>query len=199
MVRLAILDREPAVRCGVESIVRRAADIVSVGAAADGRGLWPLLYRADPDVLLLGAPRDDDPLGLSLRVRRRFPATRVVLYADLTDVAVAARLAGVYAVAARTGDVRSLMEAVRAAGRGECTLPAPTLAERRRAAARLGGVDRAIVAMRLAGTSSQDIALTVGMSRGRLAGRMVEIVSVLRGGEPRERRDDDLHVALFAA
>jgi DNA-binding NarL/FixJ family response regulator len=197
MVRLAILDREPAVRCGVESIVRRAADIEAVGAAADGRGLWPLLYRADPDVLLVGAPRDDEPLRLSLRVRRRFPGTRVVLYADLVDMAVAARLAGVHAIAPRTGDARELADAVRAAGRGECTLPEPTATEQRRAAARLGGVDRAIVAMRLAGTSSQDIARTVGMPRGQLAGRMTEIVSVLRGGEPRERRDEP--AALFAA
>ena len=35
--------------------------------------------------------------------------------------------------------------------------------------------------MRLAGTTSQDIATTVGMSRAQLAGRSAAIVAALRG------------------
>ncbi len=86
---------------------------------------------------------------------------------------------------------------MRAAGRGERALPEPTAGQQRRAAAGLGHVDRAIVAMRLAGTASQDIAMTVGLSRAQLAGRLAEIVAVLRGGEPPERRVEP--AVLFAA
>ena len=98
-----------------------------------------------------------------------------MLYADGGDVLVAAP--------ARRGSTRSpggrrtprdLVDAVRAAGRGERALPEPTAGQQRRAAAGLGHVDRAIVAMRLAGTASQDIAMTVGLSPAQYAGRQTE-------------------------
>jgi two-component system, NarL family, response regulator DevR len=181
MLRPAIVDHHPAVRRGIAEILRGERDIAPVGSAADRRELWPLLYRADPDVLLVGQPRGDDPLVLALQVRGRFPGVRVVVYADGDEVLVPAAFAGVHGVVRREAEARELLETVRAVGCGARVLPQLTPLVQRRAAARLAPRDRAILAMRLAGTTSRDIATTVGMSPAQLAGRNAAIVAALRG------------------
>ena len=66
-----------------------------------------------------------------------------------------------------------------AAIRGDAGLPRITPRLQRRAAARLGGTDRAILAMRLARTPDREIAATVGMPRAALAGRVAAILNQL--------------------
>ena len=75
MIRVAILDRQPAVRAGLEATLRAQAGFTAVGSAADARELLALLYRTDPDVLVL------DDLALARRVKIESPRARVVLYA----------------------------------------------------------------------------------------------------------------------
>jgi DNA-binding NarL/FixJ family response regulator len=53
MIRTAVLDRHPAVRAGVDAILRAAPGLAPAGAAADARELWALLYRARPGVVLV--------------------------------------------------------------------------------------------------------------------------------------------------
>ena len=67
-----------------------APGIVPVGAVADRHALWPLLYRTDPDVVVV------DDLQLCLTVRARHPRPRVVLYAAgaAFDAIVPAAFAG---------------------------------------------------------------------------------------------------------
>jgi DNA-binding NarL/FixJ family response regulator len=169
MIRVAILDPHPAMRTGVEAILREAPGIVPVGAAADRHELWPLLYRTDPDVVLA------DQLQLCLRVRARHPRARVVLYAAGAgfDMIVPAAFAGAAAIVDKASGTPELLAAIR----GERGLPAITPRLQRRAAERLGGTDRAILAMRLAGTPDRDIAATVGMPRDELSGRIAAILS----------------------
>ena len=138
-------------RCGLAAILGGEPGLVAVGAAADRHELWPLLYRTDPDVLVAGRPRGADALVLCLRIRACFPRTRLVLYADDDDVAVPAHFAGIDAVVERSADPRELIAAVR----GERVLPEVRIGAQRRAAARLEPRDRAILAMRLAGTAPQ--------------------------------------------
>ena len=71
MIRVAILDRQPAVRAGLEATLRAQAGFASVGSAADAARAARLLYRTDPDVLVL------DDLALARRVKIESPRARV--------------------------------------------------------------------------------------------------------------------------
>ena len=166
----------PAMRAGVEAILREAPGIVPVGAVADRHALLPLLYRADPDVVIV------DHLQLCLTVRARHPRPRVVLYAGGAglNTIVPAAFAGATAIVDKASGTHELLAAIR----GEHGLPTITPRLQRRAAQRLGGTDRAIFAMRLAGTPSREIAATVGMPRNELRGRIAAILATLSSTAP---------------
>ena len=68
-----------------------------------------------------------------------------------------------------------------AAIRGESALPIITPRLQRHAAAKLGGTDRAILAMRLAGTPDREIAEVVGLDPRAMTARNAAIVDVLSG------------------
>ncbi|MBE2318945.1 response regulator transcription factor [Solirubrobacter sp. CPCC 204708] len=160
MIRVAILDAHPATRAGLEAILRAAPGVVPVGAAEHRRALLPLLYRADPDVVVV------DDVRACLTVR----SARVVVHATGVDV-VRATFAGAAALVDKAAPAHELLAAVR----GERPLPPITPGAQRRAAEALSRTDRAILAMRLAGTSDHDIAGVVGLSREALAGRCAAI------------------------
>ncbi|MDA0174749.1 hypothetical protein OJ998_36960 [Solirubrobacter taibaiensis] len=161
MIRVVVLDAHPATRTGLEAILRAAPGIVPVGAAEDRRALKPLLYRTDPDVVVL------DDLRAAVDVR-----ARVVVHATGVDV-VRARFAGASALVDKAAPEHDLLAAIR----GERPLPRITPHAQCRAAERLGVKDRAILAMRLAGTADRDIASVVGLSREALAGRCAAILA----------------------
>jgi DNA-binding NarL/FixJ family response regulator len=181
MVRVAIVDRRPAVRQGYEAILRAQHDLWPAGSASGRLELWPLAYRTDPELILVGEPDGEDQLALCLRMAGKLPRARLVIVAEDPDLALAASFARVHGAVASTTDVSALLDCLRAVARGESRLPAIPAAAQRAAAARLGAHDRAIFAMRLAGTSERDIASTVGLHRGQLAGRYARIVAALRG------------------
>ena len=181
MIRVAILDPHPAMRAGLEAILREAPGIVPVGAAADRHELWPLLYRTDPDVVLV------DQVQLCLTVRGRGTRVRVSCCTRRAlgfDAIVPAAFAGAAAIVDKASGTPELLAAIR----GERGLPTITPRLQRRAAERLGGTDRAIFAMRLAGTRDRDIAATVGMPRRELGGRIAAIVAALIGHPLRSAR-----------
>jgi DNA-binding NarL/FixJ family response regulator len=164
MTRVAILDPHPAIRAGLESIL--PPDLTPVGSAAGRRELWPLLYRTDPDAVLLGTA---DALPLCLRIRARYD-TRVVVYAAVP--AVLAAFAGAHACVDRSAPLDELLRALRSP---HPLLPPLTPRMQRQAAARLAPLDRAILAMTLAGTPASDVAATVGLTREQLTARKAAI------------------------
>jgi DNA-binding NarL/FixJ family response regulator len=104
MIRVATLDRRPAVRAGLEAILSTQPDLVSVGGAADEHELWPLLRRTRPDVLVL-----DDPQ-LARAVKARPPSPRVVVYVDDARKAPA----GADGLVGKSAEQRVLLDAIRA-------------------------------------------------------------------------------------
>jgi DNA-binding NarL/FixJ family response regulator len=172
MIRVAILDHHPAMRAGLDAILGHAVGVAAVGAAADGRALWPLLYRSDPDVLLL------DDVRACLAVRARYPRMRLVVYG--TAQPVSAAFAGADALVDKAAGMPELLAAIR----GEHPLGPVTPRAQRQAAARLDGTDRAILAMRLAGTPDRELAAVVGLPRAALAARHAEILAALSSGAP---------------
>ncbi len=168
MIRVVVADRHPATCAGVNAILAEHAGIVGVGTAADRESLWPLLYRTDPDVVVL------DDLRTCLAVRARHPRSRVVAHVDgAFGLVVPARIAGADALVDKACSPGELVLAVR----GESSLPPVTARLQRQAAAPLSGADRAILAMRLAGTPDREIARVVGLDPRALASRVAAIVS----------------------
>jgi DNA-binding NarL/FixJ family response regulator len=162
MIRVATCDPHAAVRAGLEAILRDTPGLVPVGSA-DRRGLQALLYRTDPDVVIV----PDATICLAVRGR-----ARVVVY-DRFDAVVEAAFARAAALVDREAVPSELVAAIR----GERELPRITPRLQRRAAQLLGGTDRAILAMGLAGTPDRDIAKVVGLAPPALAARKAAIVS----------------------
>lgn len=175
MIRVAILDAHPTTRAGLETILHQAAGVAPVGSAADRRALLPLLYRSDPDVVVV------DDLRACLTVRARHSARVVAL--TMHGGVVPAAFAGADALVDKAAPAHELLAAIR----GERPLPPITPLAQRRAAEQLDGTDRAILAMRLAGTSDRDIASVVGLPRDALRARCAAIVSAAVGALDRPR------------
>lgn len=53
MIRVMLVDDHPALRAGLQTVLRAEPGIVPVGAASGEHDLWPLLHRARPDVVIL--------------------------------------------------------------------------------------------------------------------------------------------------
>jgi DNA-binding NarL/FixJ family response regulator len=186
VIRVAVLDRHPAMRDGVRAILDAHPGLACAGAAADPGELEAVLYRARPDVVLVEHDAGTrDGLALCLSITARPLAPGVVLWAADPDpaLAVTAALALAGAIVDRASDTRELVHAIRVAGAGGCALPAITPRLQADAAWRLDPRDRAIFAMRLAGTAPADIARTVGLRPGELHGRLQAIVAALGAGD----------------
>ena len=175
LIRVAALDDHAAVRAGLEAIVSSAPGMVSVGSAHDEAELEWLLQRTDPSVLILDVHHPGlHGLALALRLKRRSARPRIVLYSGRGGelLTVAAAVAGVDAVVAKSDSERALLDAIRDANR----LPPVPLSAQRRAAARIDPADHAVLAMRLAGNSWAEIAATLGLPVGEIADRAAAIV-----------------------
>src|SRR3954451_2075041 len=103
MIRVAVLDRHPAVRAGVDALLRAAPGVHVVSS----------VYGGDPDVVVL------DDLGAVRRVRRESPRSRVILYVPAPGpfIVMAAVVAGADGVVAKEGD--ELVFAIRSVAAGE--------------------------------------------------------------------------------
>lgn len=179
LIRVAVLDDHAAVRAGLAAIVGAAPDMVSVGSAHDETELYWLLRRTDPSVLILDVHHPGlHGLALSVRLKRRSARPRIVLYSGRGGplLTVAAAVAGVDAVVAKSDTERALLEAIRAAARDANPAPTVSLRTQRRAAARIDPADHAILAMRLAGNSWTEIAATLRQPAAAIAERAAAIV-----------------------
>ena len=108
MTRVAVLDRHPAVRAGLRALLRRPAGARVRRAASRPRASCsPLLYRTDPDVLIV------DRLEVVRRAKLEAPRTRVLLYvADPSpEFLLAAEIAGADGVIDKAADTRELLRA----------------------------------------------------------------------------------------
>ena len=178
-IRVAVLDDHAAVRAGLAAIVGAAPDMVSVGSAHDEAELYRLLRRTDPSVLILDVHHPGlHGLALSLRLKRRSARPRIVLYSGRGGplLTVAAAVAGVDAVVAKSDTERALLEAIRTSARAANSPPTVSLRTQRRAAARIDPADHSILAMRLAGTSWTEIAATLRLPAAAIADRAAAIV-----------------------
>ena len=89
MIRVAIVDDHPAVRLGLKTALAAEPGLVPVGAGSSAAALGPLLYRTDPDVVLLDYQLPDgDGLTLCRELKVAVPARKVILYSAFADASM---------------------------------------------------------------------------------------------------------------
>lgn len=187
VIRVAALDDHPAVLAGLHRLIARTPDLVPTAFVDTQDALWRALdgYAADVVVVDLSLDRGDG-LAVCLRLKERVQAPRVLIYSAYVGpaLAVAARVAGVDGVAAKSDPVIDLLSAIRCVARGDTALPDIDPGLRRAAIGRLEGDDVAVASMLLAGASHDGIAETLGLGRREVARRARRIVGRVRPDTP---------------
>lgn len=182
MIRLALCDDHPALRAGLQTVLRAEPGLVPVAAAGSEEDLWPILERDRIDVLILdyhlpGA----DGLLVCRRVREAHPRVRVLIYSAYAsaDLGIPAVVAGAHAVVNKGTPALELFEAIRRVAGGETILPpaSPGLLD---AAGRRVGQDLPILGMLLDGTPDADIAATLGITERDLGHRIERMLGRMR-------------------
>jgi DNA-binding NarL/FixJ family response regulator len=186
MIRVAVIDRHPAMRAGLEAILDDAPGI-QVVAAADGdrHEVGHALYRTAPDVVIVqDAPGHADGVELAREIKGFGLLPKVLVHADTPDAiqVATAMLADADGIVDSTRQPRELIESLRAVAAGRTAFPELGARERRELAERLPAEDHAILAMRLAATPRREISDTLRIDGRALRRRLSAMIARLRAG-----------------
>jgi DNA-binding NarL/FixJ family response regulator len=185
-MRIAIIDRHPAMRAGIEAILAPAADVeVVAGVGHDRHELAHALYRTAPDIVMIeDAPGRVDGVELAREITSFGPGPKVLVHADRPDAVqvAAAMLADADGILDSGAPPREIVEAVRTVAAGRTAFPDLGPRERAELARRLPAEDHAILAMRLAATPRAEISDTLRLDARALARRVAAMIKRLREG-----------------
>jgi NarL family two-component system response regulator LiaR len=175
-IRVLVVDDHAVVREGLRTFLELQDGIVVVGEAGDGEAGVSAAERLRPDVVLMDLvmPRLDG-VGAMRRLRRRLPATRVIVLTSFADDErlLPAIRAGAAGYLLKDAEPRELARAVRAAHAGEALLDpavaarvvqelaAPTDGD---VAARLTRREREVLELVARGLSNKRIARELGIA-----------------------------------
>lgn len=187
MIRVAVIDRQPAMRAGIEAILNAAPGIqVVASAGADDRhAIAHLLYRTAPDIVIAeDAPGRADGVELAREIKAVGPCPMILLHADRPDTVqvASAMLADADGIVDSSEEPRELVAAVRTVAAGGSAFPELGARERRELARLLPAEDHAILAMRLAATSRREISETLRMDGRAVRRRLAAMITKLRTG-----------------
>lgn len=131
-IRVVVADDHPVVRAGMAGVLNAAPDISVVGEAGDGETAVRLAVEHDADVVLMDLRMPGtDGVAATAALARRAPRSKVVVvttYDTDADIMRAVE-AGAMGYLLKDTPVEHLLDAVRAAFRGETVL-APAVAAR---------------------------------------------------------------------
>jgi DNA-binding NarL/FixJ family response regulator len=184
-MRVAVIDRRPAMRAGFEAILERAGVQVVAGAGDDRNEIDHALYRTSPDVVIVeDTPGRVDGVELAREIKALGPGPKVLLHTDRLDpVEIAtAVLADADGVLDSGAQPREIVESLCVVAGGGTAFPELTARERADLARRLPAEDHAILAMRLAATPRREISDTLRIDARALRRRLLAMITRLREG-----------------
>ncbi len=187
MIRVLLVDDHPALRAGLQTVLRLEPGLIPVGAAADGEAALEEAGRWDPSVVLVdyNLPGENGLL-LCRRLKGMERAPRVLIYSAYADtsLAVPARLAGADGIANKGAPAEELLEAIRIVAKGRPLFPplSPEMIDA--TAARLPPEDRGIIDLLVESTPDAEIATRLGLDSGEVGERVHAMLGRL-GATPR--------------
>ena len=183
MIRILIVDDHPAMRTGLNAVLRAEPGLVPLDAASSVADLWPTMNRTKPDVVVLDYHLPgDDGLVLCRRIKRQLPPPAVLLYSAYADASlmIPARLAGADGLINKSAPANELYDAIRRVARGEQVLP-PISRELLDAAARdLAPEELPILGMTLENTPVGEMATTLGLNAEDVMHRIDRMIKRLK-------------------
>ena len=183
MIRILIVDDHPAMRTGLNAVLRAEPGLVPLDAASSVADLWPTMNRTKPDVVVLDYHLPgDDGLVLCRRIKRQLPPPAVLLYSAYADASlmIPARLAGADGLINKSAPANELYDAIRRVARGEQVLP-PISRELLDAAARdLAPEELPILGMTLENTPVSEMATTLGLNAEDVMHRIDRMIKRLK-------------------
>lgn len=175
MIRVLTVDDHPALRAGVDTVLRSALGIVPVGAASDEHELWPLLKHARPEVVLMDYQLPStDGLLLCHRIKHSARPPAVLVYSAYAGAAMAipAQAAGADGLLDKSAEASELQEAIRRVSRGDRLFPPVTEELMEDAMQRIEPQDRSLLGLLLTHAGMGDVAAAAGIPIDAAAGRV---------------------------
>jgi DNA-binding NarL/FixJ family response regulator len=130
-IRVVVADDHPIVRAGIVALVSGVDDVEVVGEATDGATAYELAAREHPDVVLMDLRMPDtDGATATARITRDLPGVHVLVlttYDTDADILRAVE-AGATGYLLKDTPRDTLLDALRAAARGETVLAPPVAA-----------------------------------------------------------------------
>ena len=119
MIRLLLVDDQPAVRFGLGMRLALEPDLLVVGEAGDGEAALQLARRLQPDIVLMDVEMPGmDGIAATAAMRSVAPEIVVIMLSlyDDTTIRSRAQAAGSYTFVAKQEPVEALLVAIRQAG-----------------------------------------------------------------------------------
>lgn len=183
MIRVLTVDDHAVVRSGIVGLLESEPGIRSVGAVGSCRAALTAFEEHLPDVVIADFRLPDgDGLALCRQLERNDWPSRVLVFSGFasTELAAAATVAGAAGVLGKGTAGELLLAAVRAVAGGGMPPPRIGPDALRRASETIDGDDRAILAMRLEGSSTLQIAEVLQADRAEIERRVDRVVDALK-------------------
>jgi DNA-binding NarL/FixJ family response regulator len=188
LLRILIADDHPPVRAGLTLVLEGQEDFEVVGAAVNGEEALAMALAERPDVILMDLSMPGmDGIEATRRLSAACPHARVVVLTSFADREriLAALDAGAIGYLLKDSEPAELMQAVRAAARGDATLSQP--AANAIVAARTGATtahglterEREILALVGQGYTNSRIALELGIAEKTVKTHLTRVFTTL--------------------
>ena len=182
MIRVLVVDDHPAMRTGLNSVLRREPGMVVCALAADGAEAIDAVDHY-PDVALVDYHlAGEDGIALCQRLKKQDLDLRVLLYSAHArqGLALPARLAGADGVLDKGAPANDLLEAIRTVARGGSVFPeaAPELVRVGRS--RIHEHDLPLLGMLADGANPDEVSLVMRIEPGEVEARVERLLEMLK-------------------
>jgi DNA-binding NarL/FixJ family response regulator len=182
VIKVLVVDDHPAVRTGIEAVLRAEPGLVPIGSCATLDHAQHEIERSKPSVVIVDYElQDGNGLDLCLQTTRAGESRTLVYSAYSERVLVAAALlAGADGLLHKSAGAEELCDAIRCAARGIRLFPPVTRDVLEVCGARLDPEDLPILGMLIEGTPRSDIAEVLRLEQSELELRLEHMVRRLR-------------------